>query len=200
MTAGGTQTRRCISNLKFYSIKYSYQYVITPICMSSSFAAAGLGARILQIPDAWAGNATEVNGVCVMRDMVECTVCADQRRGGFLGVHGLVPNMDDEREGFLGGLGLVYGCVGWPGDGTDGTAIVHLQMIRIGRRMKVFELILSNRMGMSSLRMKRMNATEVEMMRLMMLSKRMRMTTLGLLLDFLLSNHGSIFYTLRRSA
>ena len=95
--------------------------------------------------------------------------------------------------------------MGWPGDGTDGTAIVHLQMIRIGMRMKVtgvFELILSKRMrmGMSSLMTKRMNATEVEMMRVMMLWKRMRMTTLGCVLDFVLSSHGSIFYTLRRSA
>ena len=95
--------------------------------------------------------------------------------------------------------------MGWPGDGTDGTAIVHLQMIRIGMRMKVtgvFELILSKRMrmGMSSLMTKRMNATEVEMMRVMMLLKRMRMTTLGCVLDFLLSSHGSIFCTLRRSA
>ena len=165
--------------------------------MSSSFAAAGLGARILQLPDACSGNATAVNGVCVMRDSVDCTVCPDQRRGG--GVHGLVPtDMDDEHEGFLGGLGLVYGCVGWPGDGTDGTEIAQLQMVRIRMRMKVtgvFELILSKRMrmGMSSLRM---NATEVEMMRVMVLLKRMRMRAL----DFLLSSHGSIFCTLRRSA
>ena len=80
--------------------------------MSSSFAAAGLGARILQIPDAWAGNGPEVNGVGIVRAVVEavdCTVCPDHRRGG--GVDGLVPtNMDDEHEtGFLGGLGLVYG-------------------------------------------------------------------------------------------